>query len=257
MSVDLNKIRRYERKYLVTPAQAEIVREFIRPFMAPDSHTNAAQGGYTVNNIYLDTPDLRFYTDVKTRRLRRFKPRMRYYGADPSGGLWLEVKNKHGEIIWKNRHRVPASAWPGVLEAQPAPEGDPVSVQGPRTFEDIVGLFPVRPVLHVRYFREAWVSELDDYGRLTFDTRLRCRPALGSTDLAAPEPELGYADDPVTTSAPDSMVLIEVKTETLVPWWAIEITKRAELWQRGFSKYCYGIERALFAPQGQGRVVNW
>lgn len=257
MNVDLNKIRRYERKYLVTPEQADVVRRYIRGFMVPDSHTEPSRGGYTVNNIYLDTLDLRFYSDVKRRKLRRFKPRMRYYGDSPAGGLWLEVKNKHGEIIWKNRHRVAARAWPGVLEAQPAYDGEPVSVQGPRTFEDIVGLYPVRPVLHVRYFREAWVSELDNYGRLTFDTQLRCRAAGGSTELAAPEPELGYADDPVTTNAPDSMVLIEIKTETLVPWWAIELTKRAELWQRGFSKYCYGVERAVFQPEGQGRVVPW
>jgi len=256
MSVDLNKIRRYERKYLITPEQAETVREFIRGFMAPDSHTDLAIGGYTVNNLYLDTPDLFFYNEVKRRRLRRFKPRMRYYGDDPSGGLWLEVKNKYAEIVWKNRHRVAAKLWPGLLEPQPAGDGPPVSIEGPRTFEDVVGLFPVQPVMHVRYFRQAWVSELDNYGRVTFDTRLRCRPAFGSTDLVAPEDELGYYDDAVTTMAHDSMVLLEVKTETLVPWWAIEITKRAELWQRGFSKYGYGVERYLTHPEGQGRVLR-
>ena len=30
-----------------------------------------------VNNLYFDTPDMRFYWDTKHRRLNRFKPRLR------------------------------------------------------------------------------------------------------------------------------------------------------------------------------------
>lgn len=256
MSVDLNRIRRYERKYLVNPEQAAVVREFVRGFMEPDLHTEPDLGGYTVNNLYLDTPDLYFYHEVKLRRLRRFKPRMRYYGADTSGGLWLEVKNKYGEIVWKNRHRVSDKLWPEVLQPRPATDASAVLLAGPTTFEDMVGLFPVEPVMHVRYFREAWVSAIDPYGRVTFDTRLRCRPAHGSTRLVSPENELAFFDDPVTTDAGDSMILVEVKTETQVPWWALEIARRAELWQRGFSKYCYGVDRFLARPDSQGRAAR-
>jgi hypothetical protein len=251
MTTDLNKIRRYERKYLVTHAQAQAIREFIRPFFRPDQHTDATLGGYLVNNIYLDTPELRFYQDVKLRRTRRFKPRMRYYGTSPDGWLWLEVKNKDSDIVWKHRQRVPHTDWPKVLLPRPVDVLDRRihSVQGPSTFVDLVGLFDVQPVLHVRYFREAWVSLHDEYGRVTFDTRLRCCPAHGSTQLVMPDEAMEFYDDPVTTGNEGSWVLLEVKTETLVPWWAIQLTRAMQLWQRGFSKYCYGIDRMREAEE--------
>jgi hypothetical protein len=256
MSVDLNKIRRYERKYLVTPEQADRIRRFLKPYFKLDAFTDEALGGYTINNVYLDTLDLSFYRDTKERRLRRFKPRMRYYGAAPDAGLWLEVKNKLGDIVWKHRRRVDASEWPGVLDARPETRTDVVARFGPQTFEDVVGLYPVVPMLHVRYFREAWVSEIDSYGRVTFDTRLRCRAANLSPQLGPLEHDLDFYDDAITTTAADSMMLLEVKTETLVPWWALAIARNAELWQRGFSKYCYGIEHVHEVPWSFGRTVR-
>ena len=54
-----------------------------------------------VNNLYLDTPDRRFYYDTKYRKLTRFKPRVRYYGTKPDEFVMLELKNKHNSIIWK------------------------------------------------------------------------------------------------------------------------------------------------------------
>ena len=218
MTDDLNRIRRYELKYLVTEEQAAAIREFIRPIFALDSHIPPGESGYTVNNLYLDTPDLRFYQDVKLRKLTRRKPRVRYYGQSPEEGIWLEVKNKQGRTVWKHRRRVALAEWPDVLRVPRGPAGADTPPGLLRTFEDVTQLCGAEPVLHVRYFREPWVSQVDDYGRVTFDRRLRCRLANGSLDLRAEEPAMEFYDDALTGGAWGSLVVLEIKVEPKVPW---------------------------------------
>lgn len=244
MNDDLSRIRRYELKYTITEAMALAIRAYIQPIFSLDKHADPAVSGYTVNNLYLDTPDLRFYRDVKFRRTTRFKPRVRYYGHKPEVFAMLELKYKQNSIIWKTRRRIPLDQWPGVLSSQASTRTEPVIKTRPDTFEDAVQIYGAEPVLHVRYFREPWVSEIDDYGRVTFDRKLSCRSAMGAYELESADREMIYYDDPATTNHPDSPVILEIKTERFVPLWAIDIIRKFELRQRGFSKYCYVIDRS-------------
>ncbi len=239
MQTDLNKIRRYELKYTISEAKARAIRDYIQPIFSTDPYVPEGDKGYTVNNLYLDTHDLRFYYDVKFRRLTRFKPRMRYYGTDAPKELWLEIKNKHNNVIWKKRRVIPIEAWPHVLDVQASERRESKIEALPQTFEELVQIFGAEPVLHVRYFREPYVSDLDTYGRITFDRSLRYRLANGSYEVHAREDEMVYYDDAVTTRSWDSPVILEIKVETIMPFWASKIIKRFELMQRGFSKYCY------------------
>ena len=243
MSTELHRIRRYELKYLVTEEQASAIREHVQGFCSLDSHSSPELGGYVVNNLYLDTPDLRFYWDVKFRRLTRVKTRLRYYGRRLKDSVWLELKYRQGSIIWKVRRRIAAEQWPGVLEPSVASTELPRFQDGSMSFEDVASLLGVEPVLHARYFREPWVSDIDDYGRVTIDRRLTGRMANGSYGLECEDRDLSYYDDPVTMGEVDSRVLLEIKVERMVPEWAIRLIRRFGLVQRGFSKYCYVIDR--------------
>ncbi len=249
----LNRIRRLELKYLVTRRQVDAIREWLQPIVSLDRHVPAGAQGYTVNNVYLDTPDLRFYHDVKLKKLRRFKPRVRYYGDRPRDFLWLEIKNKQSPIVWKHRSSAPVGTWPELLFEPPARESS-LALQGaPRTFAELVQLYGASPVLHVRYFREPWVSEIDEYGRVTFDSRLRGRLARGSLELAVPEEEMLFFDDPITSRTEESLTVLELKVERQVPRWALELVRRFELTQRGYSKYCYTIDQAREAAAAPRR----
>lgn len=258
MPNELSRIRRYELKYLITEEQATDIREYVRGFCSLDRHSSPELNGYVVNNLYLDTPDLRFYWDVKFRRLTRVKTRLRYYGRKLKDAVWLELKYRQGSIIWKVRRQIEARQWPGVLEARPA-TGDPPSFQsGAMTFEDVVALLGVQPMLHARYFREPWVSDIDDYGRVTIDRQLTGRMANGSYDLDCDDGDMSYYDDPVTMGEADSRVLLEIKVERQVPQWAVRLIRRFGLVQRGFSKYCYVIDRhreAAAFPDRQPRYT--
>jgi hypothetical protein len=113
------------------------------------------------------------------------------------------------------------------------------------TFEDVIYWFDARSVVHVRYFREPYVSVQDDYGRITFDRCLCYRLTKGDVSLDYRENDMIFYDDPVTTRNPESLVLLEIKVETLVPYWVIKMIKMFNLQQRPFSKYCYSIDNLM------------
>ncbi len=254
MSTESSIISRYEAKYLVSEKVAWAIREAIQGTCSPDEHVDS-HGRYIVNNLYFETPDLRFYHDTKFKRYRRFKPRVRFYGMEPDRYLWVELKHKVKTVTWKNRRRVEVSDWPGLLDA-PCENGSAVrSLDVSESFEDAVRLFQAQPMLHVRYVREPYVSNLESYGRVTFDRQLTFRLAHGSLALEGPGDML-YYDDPITAQWPgdDSPVILEIKTELNIPSWVVRLIQSFGLLQRGFSKYCYALDHSFAAAGGGGRA---
>jgi hypothetical protein len=240
-------ISRYEAKYVIDERLARAVRDGIRGYCSPDEHVDA-NGRYTVNNLYFDTPDLRFYYDTKFKQYNRFKPRVRFYGQAPDSYLWVELKHKIKNVTWKTRRRINVGEWPKLLEVSEPFAGPARIIRLTESFEDAVMRFQARPILHVRYVREPYVSNFDNYGRVTFDRCLTYRLAYGSFDLN-PDSDMMCYDDCESTlvHSDDSPVILEIKTETLVPRWVIELVQRFELNQRGFSKYCYAIDNTMLA----------
>jgi hypothetical protein len=245
MVADLNGLQRYELKYTVTESQARAIRDYIQPLFSLDRHASPELGGYTVNNMYLDTPGLRFYYDTKFKQETRLKPRIRYYGREPDDFLVLEVKHRHNTVSWKRRRQIPAREWPGVLDVARSEQTVPSFVGTPDTFEEVNHLYSTSPVLLVRYFREPYVSDIDDYGRITFDRGLRYRLTHGSYEIGASDEDMTYYGDQASVQEEDSPVVLEIKTPTAVPVWAIELIRRFSLMQRGYSKYCYAIDQCL------------
>ena len=145
---------------------------------------------------------------------------------------------RHNTVTWKRRTPFDAGDWPALLEAPPA-------ASRPGTFVEAVPLYGAVPILHVRYRREPYVSDIDAYGRVTFDRGMRYRLARGDHGLWVDDGAMAYYDDPVSARSPDSPVVLEIKTETLVPSWAVDLVRRFSLLQRGYSKYCYAVDCCL------------
>lgn len=235
-------IQRYELKYVIDEETAEGIKRAIRGYFSPDKHIPPKERGYIVNNLYFDTPNFRFYWDVQLRQYRRSKPRIRYYGTSPDDMLWLELKNRIGSVIWKYRRSVPVMRYPDLLwdeETPPSLEGD-----YDRSFTDVVRFNLAYPVMHVRYFREPYVSDVDDYGRITFDYRLAYHSTPASYELNPPAKDFLFYDDAVTAKNQQAGIILEIKVDTAIPPWAIQIVQDFNLVQRGFSKYCYAIDHA-------------
>ncbi len=247
-------ISRYESKYLVPEAKARAIRNFIMGFCTPDSHADA-NGRYVVNNFYFDTPDLRFYYDTKYKQYNRFKLRMRYYGDIPEELLWLEIKHKVQNVTWKTRRNCMVSDWDSIFECEDslAQKSENVSLRD--SFENAVIRFGAEPKVHVRYVREPYICDFEEYCRITFDRCLSFRSTDGSMNLVSNKPFL-YYDDVVTSvfEDDDSPVILEIKTENQVPIWVMELIRTFQLRRRGFSKYCYAIDNSKERAGGGLRV---
>jgi hypothetical protein len=231
------------------------IRDHIKVTCSPDKFTEL-DGQYTVNNLYFDTPDLRFYNDTKLKRFERFKPRVRFYGDGSEGSLWLELKHKLKNVTWKVRRRIHEDEWDHVLRNEINPELKTLRrTRLVESFEDALTVYGASPILFVRYNREPWVSDVDRYARITFDRDLSYCMADGSMSLKPPSPYIFY-DDAVSTmnSCDESPVLLEIKTETRVPVWVVNLIRRFELNQRGFSKYCYAVDHSLSYTLPEARV---
>ena len=238
-------ISRYESKYLVPASIVPALKEHVSAFCSPDRYAGP-DGRYVVNNLYFETPDLRFYNDTRLKRFERFKPRCRFYGDGSDGFLWLELKHKIQNVTFKTRRRIPVSDWDTLFQVN---YDASTGVEGTRrvkvveSFEDAVIAFGASPFLFVRYVREPYVSDVSEYGRVTFDRGLSYCMASGSGQLLHGRPYTFY-DDVVTAVHPDdeSPVLVEIKTETNVPLWVVSMIRKFDLSRRGFSKYCQAVD---------------
>ena len=242
---DNTEFRRYELKYTVSEMTAAKIRDYIHNICVQDPNTPVGQKGYVVNNLYFDTPDMRFYTDTKFRKMTRYKPRVRFYGDQVDEFIWPEIKYRHDSIIWKRRQPLRSEKWPELFAVQPSENRYPQIKSGIDSFKEMIYWHNASPTVHVRYFREAYVSTLEEYGRITFDRRLSYCPLYGSIDLRQREQEMIYYDDPVTTVSNCSYLIMEIKVETLMPYWVVNMIKQFQLEQRPFSKYCYSIDHML------------
>ncbi|RQW08941.1 VTC domain-containing protein, partial [candidate division KSB1 bacterium] len=193
-------------------------------------------------------PDLKFYYDTKFRKLTRYKMRARFYGRQATDVIWPEIKYRNASVIWKKRSSVPLERWPTLFHPEYSERREPVIKAQMDSFEELIYWHNAQPTLHVRYFREPYVTELEEYGRVTFDRQLCCRPTNGSIELAYHEEDMIYYDDPIDARCDDSPVILEIKVESLVPIWAIELIRKFHLQQRGFSKYGTGID-SVFGQQ--------
>ncbi len=242
MFSELSEIKRYELKYTITESLAHEIRDYIKNHFSLDIYVPPGKDGYFVNSLYFDTSDLRFYYDTKHRKVTRYKPRARYYGKKATDFIWTEIKYRNYSVVWKNRQKISTSTWKKLYYPMESDQKKPKFKNGLDSFEDIIYWYDAKPAIHVRYFREPYVTDLEKYGRVTFDRNLTYRNMSGNMDLAYNEEDMIYYDDPVTSKHFESPVILEIKVETLVPFWAINIIKKFGLMQRPFSKYCHGIE---------------
>ncbi len=250
-----SKLKRYELKYTITENLASEIRDFIQDIFTKDKNVPPGESGYIVNNLYFDTPNYQFYYDTKFRKLTRYKPRVRYYGKKADGLIWPEIKFRNVNTIWKQRFSMPAEEWHGLTILHENGSKNSTFKSQLETFQDVIYWHQAEPILHVQYHREPYVTELESYGRITLDRHLRCRNLHGEIGLDYDDQEMCYYDDPITSKSADSLVVLEIKVETMVPYWTVELIRKFKLVQRGYSKYCYGID-SILDYFGEGRIPH-
>jgi hypothetical protein len=236
---------RYELKYLVPDSLARAIARAARTWYELDPHLAPGQTEYVITSLYFDTPRMDFYEDRVCQRYDRIKARVRTYGPRNEGPVFLEIKRRFGDTMVKSRVRVPTDRWtevldPGSLDLSTwglTPAGEAMA----RDFAGLCAGRSLRPVVSVRYDREAYIGRMSEDLRLTFDRRLRFA-RMRDPVLPASDRDYRLMDSGPVFLGTQSLVVLEVKFTGRHPLWLEELLAQFDLFRLSFSKYMGAVD---------------
>jgi hypothetical protein len=238
---------RYECKYLIAPEVAGDLRVFLTPFVEPDAYASRhPKNRYPICSLYYDTEDLRLYQQTVTGQKKRFKLRARTYDDDPRSPVFLEVKRKINNIVQKRRvaatrdqaRELTAGGFNGRLRELSA-----AFLEDIEYFSSHRHLTGAKPVVRVRYTREAYQSRGGDPVRITLDTDLSHAMTLNE--------EYSHSAGR-WVSTPVAGTILEIKFTDRFPHWVEDLVRIFGLKQQPVPKYVLSLDRMM--SQGQGSV---
>ncbi len=222
---------------MVDPVVVPEIRNFLRPFIRPDAYAAVREGyRYPVCSLYLDSDELALYQQVINGEKRRYKIRVRSYSENPSDRVFLEVKEKSNNIVHKRRAGVSRDQAVSLLAdgdlrwLTDIPEDRRTDAE---YFLDRTRLIRARPVIKIRYIREAYQSTGNEPARVTIDTDLRHAVTL-SEDF---DTSTGRWN-----TTPLNGTILEVKFTERYPAWIQDFVRVFGLKQQGVPKYILSID---------------
>lgn len=211
--------RRYELKYVLTPAQYEAVLARAAARLRPDEYGRTA-----IQSLYYDTDDFRLIRRSIEKPEYKEKLRLRSYGlAEADDKVFLELKKKCSGVVYKRRIETTPRALANG-ETNGGQIGREIDY-----FEKFYG--DLSPKALLIYDREAYFGEGDL--RVTFDHNVRYRTeelTLGTGLYGTPLFSRGE-------------VLMEIKTGAAIPLWLTKILSEERIYKTSFSKYGTAYER--------------
>ncbi|MBA4148653.1 MAG: polyphosphate polymerase domain-containing protein [Verrucomicrobia bacterium] len=238
-------------KYVVSEAAALMARDFVRAYLELDENGISKENlSYPVHSTYLDSDGLKLFHETVNGNKNRYKLRIRFYDDDPNSPLFLEIKKRCDNSIFKQRCTIKRAGVADVLEGRvPAQTNvlsrDPKQLRALDDFTRLCLQHRFVPKGHVAYLREAWISAHDNSVRVTIDRAVRfdAEPrARFSTKMNAPVSVFG------------NMVVLELKFTGRFPMWFNELVRSLNIMQRSAAKYADGI--TLFGEENLRTVCR-
>lgn len=234
---------RHEYKCLVSPDLIPALRDAVATACRRDPFANE-DGQYTIRSLYLDTMDWRLFWANEREQSDRFKARIRCYPGAPQAPVFLEIKRRVTDTIYKTRVGVPAADWRQVVldldHLDSVRWRSPMERALAERFLYFQRLHHLQPAVMVEYDREAWVSTVDHYARATFDLRIRAQP-VDEWSLEVNPRRWKALDHPVRTITTGPVAVFELKFGRTAPPWMTAMVRRFDLQRFAFSKYAYGV----------------
>jgi hypothetical protein len=230
---------RHEFKYLISEAQAAAVTEYIRPLMRMDRHGEFKEdGSYPISSLYMDSDDLKLCRETIEGKHTRFKLRIRSYNDEPEYPKFFEIKRRINRIIVKSRARVMEnSVGPLIAGLDRPPMGKGEEQQALEQFLYYMTYIDAKPLVRVRYMRQAFEDPLENTVRITFD-----RDLCGNITQT---PDLSLNGDGWYRIPMHNYVIMEVKFTGRFPAWVTRMIKFFGLKQQSVSKFALCVQQAL------------
>jgi hypothetical protein len=242
---------RYEMKYALPLSQREVVLDYARRFIQPDSNCvdlsealpEVVSGsahtplGYRVSSLYMDDARLSGYVRRLDGRRIRNRIRIRSYGdPDESLPVFLESKRKLHKQVVKHRVRVgTTSEWSKLPAVMPWEHLATCERAVDQTHKvrwcDAVRRQGLEPVCRVEYWRETFAR---DRLRLTIDHRVG---AFATSD------PLALRGDCDIRLIPAGWLVLELKYDGQPPPWMRRLVARFGLVSEPISKFALGVAR--------------
>jgi SPX domain protein involved in polyphosphate accumulation len=236
----------------VSERQVEHLRDCISPFVRPDEF--APQRGlprYPVCSLYLDSDDLQLYSQTAAGEKQRFKLRVRTYDDDPTSAAFLEVKQRDGDLVHKRRAAVERKTALALLDGA-SPDWAALERLGclddVQYFRHDVERSGARPVVRIRYAREAYESTFNEPVRITIDTEVAHCPTF--------TPELGHERGRFRATPLPGAVL-EIKFTDRFPRWVRELVHAFGLERRSVAKYVLSVDHLLHEGRDVSFALGW
>lgn len=211
--------RRYEIKYLLTPAQYFAILPTIEAHVAADEY-----GETTIQSLYYDTPNFRLIRRSMEKPVYKEKIRLRSYGlAKEDTKVFLELKKKYKGIVYKRRIRLTEREAFALMTGEENAANTQIGKEIVY-FRDFYG--DLRPAMSILYDRTAYENEETGL-RVTFDKNIRYR----TERLTLHEGLDGIA------LFSTGEVLMEIKAGGAYPLWLAELLTKNGIYKTSFSKY--------------------
>ena len=228
--------QRYEKKYLLTPAQYLAVRQGMAPYMTPDVHPK-----YTICNVYYDTEAYDLIRRSLEKPVYKEKLRLRSYGVPGSRDTaFVELKKKFEGVVYKRR--ITLELQDAVPYLRGAREGNGSQIS--REIDWFLRFYRPEPKVFLAYDREAWAAADGGELRLTFDTAIRVR--ANDVDLRAGDHGVPLLEE--------DLILMEIKIPGTAPLWLSRLLSENHIFSTSFSKY--GMYYKQFVLGGRPAVIR-
>ena len=277
----IGTFKRKEKKYVLAPGQAEMMKRLLSDRLQLDEY-----GETRIDSLYFDTPDRSLIARSLEKPIYKEKLRVRAYGdAQIDSPVFVEIKKKFKGIVYKRRVRMSRAGAAAFLSGESFEEaqrrfpiagcGDAAGVTAggdaaaagvtaiDRQIAHEIDAFISRyeslePSMVVSCMREAWKAiDPDDPEsdvRVTFDRD------ISYVDVAG---ERFDYDDAVRREGRDFVltggkVLMEVKCAGAYPLWLVQLLDECGVKPQSFSKYgnAYQITGAPQRVTRGGAVAN-
>lgn len=215
--------KRYEVKYLLTKAQYQKILDFLSDKIIKDKFYKS-----TIYNVYYDTPNYELIRKSIEKPIYKEKLRLRCYNiVDTNSDIFLELKKKYDNIVYKRRIRLKTNELETMIETK---------TQIGKEIEYFNKFYyNLKPMMHLSYNRLAYVYSQNHNIRITFDTDIKWRNK--NVNL--------YSTISDESLLPDGMVLMELKVPLSIPYELAVFLSKEKIFKISFSKYGMAYQKII------------
>lgn len=232
--------QRFEYKYITNENQALAIRQFVESYLLLDPFgATQPNRSYPVHSLYLDSANLKTYTDTINGSRNRFKLRVRYYENGDDAPVYFEVKRRHDRVISKKRavvHREFAEelVYGGIPSMYHLVQKTNEQFMALNYVCNLIGSLQAHPKTHIKYYREAYELVDSNSVRVTFDRDV-------SSEVMTKLEYKIVQDRPVSVFG--DKVILELKFTDRYPRWFHDLVLHFGLSHGSAAKYVDGLVR--------------